>query len=607
MHSDPWQAISMITPRFDGWKTLAKDGLGGVLDKARGLHYEARPGLTRKQLEDLYKHNALVARVVDLIVDEALKKPWAFKNVKSRDGSTIDPEQLRDRLEDFAPAGQKFDGMLATGAKWSRLFGGALLVAPTADGRRPDQPLAAVVQRLAPLVPVPSYDAEPLNYDAAIGSATFRQVLRYRVNMDQMQLRSVHSSRVIRFDPIHLPEEVLCNTGGLNSQWGHSAVERMYDDLAGYGAAKGHSLSQLFVSSLLFLKMTGYRKEASEKGGRELLRKLMHDFSRLISSQRVAPLDKEDDVTSIQNMSPGASAVTGDMRDGLGAVVDMPREIFFNESTTGLNGGEMSGPQKIWFSKVEAFQSSQLEPAIKQAVEIGNREWGLPLESFEIEWPALWAPTSTEVATIGKLNAETDDIYFQMASIDEGEVRTHRHVKGKDTPLSVAAAGEAQALDLGEGEPLDLAAAVGAPPQAEALSDTQVSSLLAIVEKVAAGAIARDSGIAIVRAMLPAQAAQAEALLGAPPPAPEAGLEAEADALAPSAAPPPADLMSPRDAATQLGLPTRAITLAIDRGLIPFWGIGNHKRISLADVMTLGKQHEQAAEDPPPGELPEGA
>src|SRR5690606_17986104 len=61
----------------------------------------------------------------------------------------------------------------------------------------------------------------------------------------------------------------------------------------------------------------------------------------------------------------------------------------------------------------------------------------------------------------------------------------------------------------------------------------------------------------------------------------------------PSQAPPPADLVSPRDAGAALGVPTRSITMAIATGDLAYWGIGKHKRVSLAEVAALAKRHEE--------------
>lgn len=62
--------------------------------------------------------------------------------------------------------------------------------------------------------------------------------------------------------------------------------------------------------------------------------------------------------------------------------------------------------------------------------------------------------------------------------------------------------------------------------------------------------------------------------------------ESQADDAAPSPDPPPGDLLSPRDAAAQYGVPTRTITRMIETGA-PV--LGSHKRVSAAEVAALAR------------------
>lgn len=74
-----------------------------------------------------------------------------------------------------------------------------------------------------------------------------------------------------------------------------------------------------------------------------------------------------------------------------------------------------------------------------------------------------------------------------------------------------------------------------------------------------------------------------------------AGYNAALAAPAASAAPPPSDLVSLRDAAAAMGVPTNTISLLCKRGELDYWQLGAHRRVSLSDVHALARPAEPIA------------
>lgn len=542
--------------RLDDWSNPAA-GLGSIRDKSVGLTFRRRRRLDRRTLEAIYEQNAIAARIVDKIVDDALRHGWSVTNVVGGiDHDVLEKRMLKLRVKQG----------LAKWAKWGRLYGGALLTLPTLgrDNNTPsvDKPMqvADVGSLFSPSV-IAAHNARPIDTDAAFFSPTFGQTLSYEITGLVARPVTVHHSRVVKHEPVELAIDALANESEL---WGPSVVERIFDDLGRDGAARSHAVAMMYIASILYLKITGYRETYKTREGKEQLREMMAAARRDLDSLGLLGIDGADELGSINLTTTGTYELIDRMRNALAASADMPKEILFNETPSGLNAGELSGPQELWFARVEAFQEEVLGPALNAILEVEFAAQGWNVESWEIEWAPLWTKSEKETAEVAKLNAETDQIYVTMGAATPEEYREHRFVKNEVGPLDLSEAAEEPVLDLtGEVvayqqlvEPLDLSGGVATMPPAFDLS--QVAPL-----DLSGGAVAVAT-----------------------------------DDAAPSAEPPPSDLVSPRDAAAMFGVATRTITRQIQLGALRYWGIGAHKRISSADVAKLALSHERPNEEP---------
>lgn len=560
--------------RFDDW-TGAHSSLGGVRDKHRGTYFGRRCRLRREQLDTLYEQNETFARMVDKIADDALREGWELEDVITSDGSK--PEDHLDRV--YAECDDlSVNPTLAQSTKWSRLYGGALAVLPIYDRRPPDTP--AALDRaidIYPLKVVPAEDARPNHTDGDFASPTYLRTLDYDISGLATSTVRVHHSRVIPFEAISLPPRALYTYSP--NGWGPSIAERVYDELARDGAAASHAVSMMYISSILWIAMEGFREELVGDPAR--LQRGLALTRQQLDAHGLLGLDAKDKIGNLSLAVTGAHELLDRLRARLASVANMPKEILFNESPAGLNAGELSGPQEIWFGTVAAFQAGTLTPALDRILRAVFAVRRIPIVSWRVKWRPLWTRSDSSAAEINAKNAAADTAYVTMGALDPHEVRAHRFERGGLGPIEVQPETPAQPLDLsGEDVGAYEAAATGGAPQAR-----DVTPALAIIEKVASGAIPRDAGEALLAA-----AGFSPALLGS------AGIDVEGGA-GPAEAAAPADLLSARDAAAQYGVPTVAITGRMRDGTLPYWGIGAHKRVSAADVAKLAKAHEEPADD----------
>ena len=107
---------------FDGWVNVLK-GLGGSKDNSSIASYISAnlKSYHRQQLNDLYSTNWIASKAVNIPIDDALK-----------DGVSLSLEDTK-QLEIFEKGLKAFkvEEKITNLAKWSKVFGGAVIVIVT--------------------------------------------------------------------------------------------------------------------------------------------------------------------------------------------------------------------------------------------------------------------------------------------------------------------------------------------------------------------------------------------------------------------------------------------------------------------------------------------
>jgi phage-related protein (TIGR01555 family) len=453
--------------RYDNWGSTLS-ALGSVKDKSAGANFRRRARLSRQLCETLVDQNALCARAVEKHVSDAFRAGWKFKGE--------DLELFRARLE----AELDLSARVREAVRWSRMYGGCLLYMSVGDRRDAQHPLnMSGVQSIAALNPIPAHQCEPHEYDSAFGSATYRQVLSYRVEPigGSDATRVVHASRCVVFEPISLPIE--SRIEGLNSTtwstaWGPSVTQRFYDELIREGSTRAYANAMMYVASILAIKMQGLRDQISTDEGKRIVRGNLEVMRQSMDGLGIAGLDAQDDLVTVQHGVAGLADMVSTARDALASALPFPREIGLNESPTGLRGGELSGAQALYFADVEAMRTDILTPALLRVARVAAAAWGVDLSGggAEIEWSPLWVPDEREQSETAARNATTDRTYWEIQALGAREIRDRRFVDGQRGALTVE---PEHAGDVRKSTPY-------------------LEPALRIVESVAAGTIPRDAG-----------------------------------------------------------------------------------------------------------------
>lgn len=574
--------------KFDDWANSSAS-IGGVRDKHRGIMFSRRARLSPAALELMYEQHSIVARIIDLVVDDAFRVGWCLKSVTTSDDSEVDLGAVRSDFDDLG-----IDAALAQAAKWSRLYGGALVVLPTLNGGRSDLPLHITpATKLLRAVVIPAERALPLTQDVGILSPTYGRTLRWQIQGLAEAAINIHHSRALVFEPIKLPLEALQRNN--RNGWGPSILERMFDDLGRDGAAASHAVSMMYVASILYVQLHGYRAEHATKAGKAKIRALLATLRENLDAHGILGLDAEDKIGNLTLAINGAHELMDRCRDRVASVADYPREILFNESPAGLNAGELSGPQEIYFGRVSAWWGETIRPHLDRALEIYFKLRNIPATKWELELEPLWTKSDKDASETHARNATADAAYMDKGVLSDAEVRKARFVDGNAGQIVVAADVEPETLALDPNEvAAEVAANAPAPPTA---AEVDLSKLVDLIARVNKHELTYEQGIGVLGIAFPSLRGREATVLG-PPPDP-ATAAAAADPVA-DEGPVPADVLSVQEAAKRFGVKTRSITRMIEVGKIRHWGIGTHRVVSLGEIAKLAERNapELEAEDP---------
>lgn len=588
----------MTELRLDDWYA-ANGSIGGVRDKHRDISFTLRPRLARAVLEALYEQHAIVARVIDKIVDDAFEAGWRFKTITTADGSKLDQAAIKSDLDDL-----HVDQSFAQSAKWSRLFGGGLSVIPAVNSGAPWNPLKIKSDTvLLPLVSVPEERARPLAQDVGIFSPNYGRTLKWQIDGLASSSVNVHHSRVFVFEPIKLPLETQMRRPSANG-WGPSILERMFDELGRDGAAASHAVSMMYIASILYVKLKNYRTELTTKDGRTKVRAMLTNIRERLDSMGIVGLDAEDAIGNMSLAITGAHELMDRTRDRVCAVANYPREVLYNESPAGLNAGELSGPRSLYHKSVVSWWGAEIKPHLNRFLEIYFKLRGLPVTKWEIELCPLWAESDREASENHARNAAADTAYITAGVLSADVVLEQRFVQGNAGQLVVESGPTEPDLEL---DPADVEAHVAAEATTEALTpaDTALNGaqgemLMGVFERLNTGVITYEQAVGAIGLMFPTQRGREAVLLGPPRPAVAAAPAAPATGAQADEGPVPADVLTVQAAAAKFGLKTRSITRAIETGRIRHWGFGANRVVSLGELASASerKAPELEPEDP---------
>ena len=450
--SDNVIAITKWANRADSWmNTVTGQGVFGR-DKTRHDFFSRPRNFTQIQLEDLYRGDALAARIVDVLPNDMIRA-WFEINISTMfegpddDPDNVDPEEanlasagLQQRLRDLDAKAK-----LKRGLRWDRLYGGALVVMVIDDGREMSEPVdTANIKGIPALRVLHRFQVTegPMETDPAsehFGSPAFYTISFTSTADETAQV--IHADRVLRFQDVDIPDDARSRQA---DHFGDSVFIRAWEALSDFQMAYRAVANLMSDFAQAVWGIPNLHEMLIAKKEELIQRRIgLQDFVR--STANAVLIDSELGETFTRTATPvgGLAELLDRLGIRLSAATGMPITLLLGIGPKGFATDDASG-QANWDDAVASKQDDNLRSQLRRLLrylmlEQGSATKGREPATWAIEFNPLTQQTSEQRATMEKTVAEKDAIYIDVGVLKPSEVRSSRFTSdgfSMDTQLS---------------------------------------------------------------------------------------------------------------------------------------------------------------------------
>lgn len=417
--------------REDGYVNLLNK-YGTKQDNSEAYKFEREPVIPDVQLTGLYEGNGLFSKIIDTPAEEALKHGFDL-NLKSDELNAF----VEDALDDL-----EWEEKAATAIKWTRLYGGALIVMLIDDGRGLEEPVDW--EHIRSIDELRVYERSIVQPDYAslyqqdyggkgVGNrvSKFGQPEYYYVSSIYGSFK-VHESRCLVFRNGVLPEQT---SNATYLFWGMPEYVRIRRALRETVTAHTDSVKLLERSVQAIYSMKGLASLlTTDDGENQVLKRLqLVDTSRgLLNSIAIDSEGEQYDFKTFQ--FSGVKDVIDATCNMLSALTNIPQTILFGRSPAGMNATGDSDFES-YYNFVEKIQRLMLKRNLRTLLDVvfraGIASGDVAEEpDYKLEFKPLWSLSDTEQAAVDQtkaqtalVKAQTAQAYVDMQALDPTEVR----------------------------------------------------------------------------------------------------------------------------------------------------------------------------------------
>jgi len=403
---------------FDNFLNVLR-GLGGGKDVTYNRQYKinAIKSFQIGELRNMYATNWIASKVIDIPVNDALR---SGRTINSEDSENI--FALYDEL--------KIDKKISDALKWSRAYGGAILVIVANDNDM-SKPLSMGLNDLKNIAVFDVSEIFGDNFDMNPISRTYLNYEYYRVNGTSQK---IHNSRVIKLDGY-------CNSNFIKQQmlgFGLSEFERLYHVIGDAQESNDWITNLLAQSNIDVYRMNGLN-DAVAAGMDDVAQGRIQVAQSMKSMLNAIILDKEDDYQNIAKNFSGLNEIDMGKLSKVAGASDIPLTRLLGKSADGMNAtGE--GDMKNYYDKIQAYQFEIIFDVYRTIDKAIAAHLGI--EPFTFTFNSLYQMSDLEKADIELKRAQSDTIHFNNGVITETDIM-HRLANDEIYPTITAQTVEA--------------------------------------------------------------------------------------------------------------------------------------------------------------------
>jgi len=457
-------------------RPLARDGLENVIsglgtsrDKRSYGTYTLPTSLDRMTLEAMYRTSWLSGRIVDAVADD-MTREWITINADEADGDA--------RRTAIADAEKRLGvrDKIAEALKWSRLYGGAVVVLGLRDGiasaQAMQQPLEIESIRRGDLRFLAVLDrwrvAASPELITDLNDPDFGKPREYLIAESGVR---VHNSRVLRFNGVKLPYFAWV----ANARWDDSVLQRVFEKVRDADTVSGGIASMVFEANVDVVRFGGLAELLAQQDGEAKVRRRLTTALLSKSFTQALVLDAEDGYEKKGNNFAGLSQIMQQIIIEVCGAADIPMTRLYGQSAKGLNA---TGDNDVrnYYDMIRAKQQAELRPQLERLYHVmAMSEFGAVPANFDFEFNSLWQVSDADRAAVELQRAQRDQIYVNLGAVPEHVVTAE--LLENDTYSNLTPADVALVKELGEsgqlavGPAIQPSAAPGKPPAQQSSGD----------------------------------------------------------------------------------------------------------------------------------------
>lgn len=426
------ETIAGLVQRLDGW-TNEYTGAGTSRDRTAYGEFFPRWPLTEVQLSNLYHHDDVAGRAVDLLPKEMLRLPFEVKT-KTEDVENEELDsQIVDKLEELGVRDKFRRAMI-----WGRLFGGAATLIGADDRLSADEPLQPErAKDITFLYTIDKRQLQPYTLYTDVGNPKLGEVETYLLGFEgqaDQPMVVIHESRLIMWPGAITGDRERVN----NNYWDYSVLQRMYDVLRQFAESWQAVGSMLSEANQNVIKVAGLHDQTAAQG-RELVQQRMQVMNLYRSVFGALVLDAgsgnegeaEESFERFHTNFTGIHEILDKVMLRLSAAVQIPVTILMGQSPAGMNATGDSDFR--WFyDTVGTEQENTLTPRVRRLVKTWFKTQAGPVDDVDnlaVKYQPLWTPTPEQEAKRRRDISEADKNYVDMKAL-----RPEHVLKGRFRP-----------------------------------------------------------------------------------------------------------------------------------------------------------------------------
>lgn len=396
-------------------------GVGTNRDRSSFVRSKAAYILGQQELTDMYISDGFARKIVDSVAEEMTRAGIDLEDMED--------DELEDSIEsrlDELDALKHFNDAI----RWSRLFGGSVMIFGLNDGGTLDTPLnpegiksvefLRVYDRFQATIKTRNNDTTSIDYgkpemwliSPVVGGSPY----------------SVHNSRIWVFDGEALPEIIRQSNEG----WGASSLQCCADQLKRVGMGHQYAMMLLERSQQAVHKIPGLANTLRAPGGDAMIQKRVDVVDYVRGVLNTIVIDGEEDYTVTTQPMTGVPDVLDRMAEALSAVTSIPVSVLMGKSMGGLANSEKSSLDN-WHATIASYQNDILRKPLDLLVTYIIRSMTGENVEYKLCFKPLTVLSEKEEAEIDKLKADANKIqadadvaYVTAGVIDANEVREER-------------------------------------------------------------------------------------------------------------------------------------------------------------------------------------